>query len=321
VSHRGRELLNRCTVKSCTGGSNPPLSASHFNFPHFWLLIQASLRAASVAFLFLCSGPSSGQLQVIYARPSSNQVMLNACGSTIEVRFDGETESVSRENLQKWVNRAATAVCTFYDRFPVPHLSLVIHARGSSGIHHGVTYPSDGGFITISVGPQTKVAELDDDWMMTHEMIHLAFPSMAENHHWIEEGISVYVEPIARVQAGQLSVAKMWSDVIRDMPKGEPATDDQGLDRTHTWGRTYWGGALFCLVADVQIRDAPTIARAYRTPCAVYSRQVEQLPRNGTSSARSLLGTKRPEPRFYTICTAKCATSLMLSICRLCGRN
>jgi hypothetical protein len=181
--------------------------------------------------------------------------MLNACGSTIEVRFDGETESVSRENLQKWVNRAATAVCTFYDRFPVPHLSLVIHARGSSGIHHGVTYPSDGGFITISVGPQTKVAELDDDWMMTHEMIHLAFPSMAENHHWIEEGISVYVEPIARVQAGQLSVAKMWSDVIRDMPKGEPATDDQGLDRTHTWGRTYWGGALFCLVADVQIRE------------------------------------------------------------------
>jgi predicted metalloprotease with PDZ domain len=26
------------------------------------------------------------------------------------------------------------------------------------------------------------------------------------------------------------------------------------MDRTHTWGRTYWGGALFCLVADVQVR-------------------------------------------------------------------
>src|SRR6201987_4035978 len=23
---------------------------------------------------------------------------------------------------------------------------------------------------------------------------------------------------------------------------------------THTWGRTYWGGALFCLLADVEIR-------------------------------------------------------------------
>jgi hypothetical protein len=42
--------------------------------------------------------------------------------------------------------------------------------------------------------------------------------------------------------------------MVRDMAKGEPAAGDGGLDRTHTWGRTYWGGALFCLVADVEIR-------------------------------------------------------------------
>lgn len=217
---------------------------------------QPYLRAAGVAFLFLCAGFPSGKLPAIYAGPpASNQVMLSACGSTIAVHFDGETETVSREDLQRWVNRAATAVCTYYDRFPVPHLTLAIHARGGPGIHHGVTYPRNGGFITISVGPQTRVAQLDNDWMLTHEMIHLAFPYMAESHHWIEEGISVYVEPIARVQAGQLSAAKMWSDVNRDMPQGEPADGDQGLDRTHTWGRTYWGGALFCLVADVQIRE------------------------------------------------------------------
>ena len=28
-----------------------------------------------------------------------------------------------------------------------------------------------------------------------------------------------------------------------------------GPDHTHTWGRTYWGGAMFCLVADVRIRQ------------------------------------------------------------------
>ena len=77
---------------------------------------------------------------------------------------------------------------------------------------------------------------------------------MATNHHWIEEGISVYVEPIARVQAGQLSAERMWHDVVRDMPQGEPEADDKGLDHTPTWGRTYWGGALFCLVADVRVR-------------------------------------------------------------------
>jgi predicted metalloprotease with PDZ domain len=33
-----------------------------------------------------------------------------------------------------------------------------------------------------------------------------------------------------------------------------PHSGDRGLDFTPTWGRTYWGGALFCLLADVEIR-------------------------------------------------------------------
>jgi hypothetical protein len=40
------------------------------------------------------------------------------------------------------------------------------------------------------------------------------------------------------------------------LPQGEPEAGDEGIDRTHTWGRTYWGGALFSFIADVQIRKA-----------------------------------------------------------------
>ncbi len=85
-------------------------------------------------------------------------------------------------------------------------------------------------------------------------MVHLSFPSMADEHHWIEEGIAVYVEPIARIQATQMSAEQMWADLVRDMPKGLPQDGDRGLDHTHSWGRTYWGGALFCFVADLEIR-------------------------------------------------------------------
>ena len=46
----------------------------------------------------------------------------------------------------------------------------------------------------------------------------------------------------------------MWLDLVRDMPQGLPQVGDRGLDHTQTWGRTYWGGALFCLLADVEIR-------------------------------------------------------------------
>jgi len=186
---------------------------------------------------------------------SSPRQTLTICGSAIDVSFTGTTAGDSREDLLNWIHRAASAVCVYYGKFPVSHLNLDVHARGGSGVHHGVTYPDDDGIITISVGAQTTLVQLNDDWMLTHEMIHLAFPSMKRRHHWIEEGISVYVEPIARVQAGQLSAERMWHDVVRDMPQGEPESDDHGLDQTHTWGRTYWGGAMFCLVADVRIRQ------------------------------------------------------------------
>jgi hypothetical protein len=189
------------------------------------------------------------------SRPPATAAVVNACGSTINVQFDGAMSTVSRAELLTWIQRAGDAVCTYYGKFPVPRLRLEIHVRGGSGIRNGVTYPDDGGFITISLGESTSAEELDHDWMLTHEMIHLAFPSMPRTHHWIEEGISVYVEPVARVQAGQLSAERMWSDVVRDMPQGEPGSGDNGLDHTHTWGRTYWGGAMFCLVADVHIRQ------------------------------------------------------------------
>jgi hypothetical protein len=113
----------------------------------------------------------------------------------------------------------------------------------------------DGGLIKIGLGSETIPAGLADDWMLTHEMVHLSFPSMPDEQHWIEEGIATYVEPIARIQAKQMDASSMWADLARDMPKGVPRADDKGLDHTHTWASTYWGGALFCFLADVEIRE------------------------------------------------------------------
>jgi hypothetical protein len=86
-------------------------------------------------------------------------------------------------------------------------------------------------------------------------MIHLAFPRVAREHHWIEEGLATYVEPLARFGIGQVSAEHVWHDLVRGLPHGLPKAGDQGLDHTPTWGRTYWGGALFCLLADIEIRQ------------------------------------------------------------------
>ncbi|MGA7624111.1 MAG: hypothetical protein WCA91_11055 [Candidatus Acidiferrales bacterium] len=174
--------------------------------------------------------------------------------SRIDVAVEDGPLAVSKEDLVKWVRWAAESVTTYYGRFPVPHARIRIVPSSGNGVRSGRTFGrEDGGFITIHVGSGATLANLAKDWMLTHEMVHLSFPSVEENHHWIEEGIATYVEPIARVRAKHLDANEMWFEVVRDLHQGLPASGDEGLDHTHTWGRTYWGGALFCLLADVEI--------------------------------------------------------------------
>lgn len=192
-----------------------------------------------------------------YTKAADVTSTLMIGGSRIDVTIQSsETPNAPlfEPDVMKWVQFAAESVTTYYTRFPVPRLTLRVISFDGSGVRHGMTWGRDGGLIIIHAGNKTTPAEFAEDWMLTHEMIHLAFPSMADEHHWIEEGLSVYVEPIARIRAGHWTAVKMWSELVRDMPKGEPQAGDQGLDHTHTWGRTYWGGALFCFVADVEIR-------------------------------------------------------------------
>ena len=174
--------------------------------------------------------------------------------SRIETHVDEGPLQVSNEDLMQWVHWAADSVATYYGHFPVPALQLRVIPTEGRGVRGGKTFgASDGGSIRIHVGGETSMAGLSADWMLTHEMVHLGFPSVAENHHWIEEGIATYVEPIARVRAGHLDVHEMWFEVVRDLHQGLPEPGDKGLDNTHTWARTYWGGALFCFLADVEI--------------------------------------------------------------------
>ena len=168
---------------------------------------------------------------------------------------DERLPNLSSDDVVRWVQRAAVAVSTYYERFPATKLNIRIHYFSGVGVRHGVTYPYGGGLINISVGRNTSPDDLESDWTMTHEMIHLAFPSMSDDYHWIEEGISTYVEPVARAQAGQMPVAEVWQQFVDEMPKGATAVENAGLDEKQTWASTYWGGALFCLVADVRIRE------------------------------------------------------------------
>lgn len=180
---------------------------------------------------------------------------LDLGGASLEVYISSDNFVAGNSALLDWVRRSARAVMAYFGRFPVERARLYITVTERGRVSHGVAYGEDGAHITISVGRNTTIDDLFRDWELTHEMVHLSFPSVNRSHHWIEEGIATYVEPIARASIGVLTAEEVWGEMRRDMPQGLPQAGDQGLDRTRTWGRTYWGGALFCLSADVEIRQ------------------------------------------------------------------
>jgi len=100
-----------------------------------------------------------------------------------------------------------------------------------------------------------SVASLMDDWVLCHELIHVGFPSTERWQPWFFEGLASYVEPIVRARAGLLSKERFWRDLVDGLPQGLPSPGDRGLEHDDSWGRIYWGGSLYFLLADLAIRE------------------------------------------------------------------
>jgi hypothetical protein len=179
---------------------------------------------------------------------------LQIRGARIDVRFEFIPSDRLRKLMMGRIALSAQAVAAYYQQYPVPAVEIRVGSHRGHGINSGHAFGFPRAHLFVSLGVDSTEPDFADDWITTHEMVHLAFPSVAEQHHWIEEGLATYVEPIARVRIGELSPQKVWGDMVDGLPNGLPQPGDRGLDFTHTWGRTYWGGALFCLLADVEIR-------------------------------------------------------------------
>ena len=123
------------------------------------------------------------------------------------------------------------------------------------GVGGGRTTNEANLVIQVGVGREVTATTLTQDWVLVHEMVHLALPEVGRSHNWLAEGLATYVEGIARAQFGNRDIADVWAEDRHSMPLGLPRPGEGGMDQTPTWGRTYWGGALFCLQSDVAIRE------------------------------------------------------------------
>ncbi|MEO5669808.1 MAG: hypothetical protein ABIR26_03865 [Ramlibacter sp.] len=170
------------------------------------------------------------------------------------VVFSGEWTDALRAQAQDWVARSAQVVTAYFGRFPAPQAIVTLVAADGAGVRGGVTYDGPPPRIRVNVGRDTSAQHFLNDWVMVHEMVHLGISQMPRRYSWFHEGAAVYVEIIARARAGLTSAESAWDQMVRNLHHGLPLAGEEGMDGARRWGRTYWGGALFFLQADLEIR-------------------------------------------------------------------
>jgi hypothetical protein len=206
----------------------------------------------AILLLLLAGGAHAAAPEIETVNDVESAFSLGGARISVEIR-----DVVLREKkamLLDWVVYSAQTVSDYYGRFPVDKVHIKVQVAGGHAVRFGQAFGGDSPFVRVVVGEHITPEALRRDWIMVHEMVHLAMADVPEANRWWLEGLSTYVESIARAQSEYLDEAFIWRNFIERMPKGLPQSGDRGLDQTPTWGRTYWGGALFCLLADIEIR-------------------------------------------------------------------
>jgi predicted metalloprotease with PDZ domain len=184
-------------------------------------------------------------------------------GAALDVALLGPPLAMGDDAVVGWVRGAAGCVASLFGRFPADATVFVLPVRGPDELVFGRVLSLAGGSVELLFGSETRASSAHQDWVAVHELFHLGTPSFVGEGHWLEEGLATYYEPVLRRRASWLRDGDLWAHFAREMPRGlrregaPPALEDRDdIDST------YWGGALFALLADVRIREATRGARS-----------------------------------------------------------
>lgn len=216
-----------------------------------------------------CASDDSGVRMRVPDRPASASaepptfVVHPTPESRVDVHL-GDGFALPEPAWRAWVTRATTGIVSYFGDFPAPVLMLDLRPTRGAGVGFGTAFGGDSPWIFVEVGRRATQGDLDEDWVLVHELIHEAFPHLDDTRRWAMEGMATWVEPFIRLRDGTLAREELWARFVERMPYGLPGPGDEGLDRTPTWGRTYWGGALFWMMAEVAVRERSENARGLR---------------------------------------------------------
>jgi hypothetical protein len=198
----------------------------------------------------------AGSPSCCFGRVAQHALPLPGLPTQVDVAHLAPPDAGTAAALDLHLAAAVRATTAWFGHFPVDRLLVVVIPVAGRAIASGNVRGDGGACVRLYVGRQLDPAALAEDWVVFHEFVHLALPTLPTRHRWFDEGAATYLEPLLQASLGRLSAAAIWRARLDEFPQGVPSPGSGGLDDDASWGRTYYGGAAFCLLADLRIRAA-----------------------------------------------------------------
>jgi len=185
--------------------------------------------------------------------------------ATIRIALLDDGFRMTAGDFEEWIGRFAVLVARYWAGFPSDRLLIAVTPGGRPRAPFGRVRGGGGVTMLLRIDREETPAFLHrEDWVLTHELIHLGAPFAPRRQPWFMEGMATYLEPMIRALGGATPRNAVWEEWLRAMPTGAAGISDMGLEGG---GHPYWTGALFFLMADVELArrgDTDGLARCFR---------------------------------------------------------
>lgn len=108
---------------------------------------------------------------------SSHKLSVHAGKSELIVTVPDGQFALTDQEITRYVQHGANAIVRYFGKFPMSRINIDLQPARGNDVVFGRTKPIDGATITMFIGRECAGATLEDDWTLTHEMTHVAFPA------------------------------------------------------------------------------------------------------------------------------------------------
>ena len=190
--------------------------------------------------------------------------MLTVASGKAHVALPETLSAAQQGKLLNWLQTGLKALSLTYGRLPVPEFQVLIIPVGTNteAVPWGEVTRGGGDAVHLYVDETRTLEELNDDWVLVHELSHLLHPYLASSDAWLSEGIASYYQNVLRARSGLLSPQQAWEKLDAGFKRGETQFDPgsrllentRQLMRERQYMRVYWSGAAIALLADLELR-------------------------------------------------------------------